>query len=76
MVCGAGLCENCQMVAGYAQSLLAVSPRSSDSSLRYSAIPPYHTVCSWECFDRWAWTFISRGHAPAMIGQTYVLGGV
>src|SRR5438128_2108205 len=76
MVCGVVLCENCQMVAGYAQSHLALSPRSSDSSLLYSTIPPYHVVCSWECFDRWAWTFVSRGHAPVMIGQAYVLGGV
>src|SRR5437870_12794998 len=75
MVCGVVLCENCQMVAGYAQSHLP-SPRSSDSSLLYSTIPPYHVVCSWECFDRWAWTFVSRGHAPVMLGQTYVLGGV
>lgn len=76
MVCGAVLCENCQMVAGYAQSQLAASPLTADPAFRSSAVPPYHTVCSWECFDRWAWTFISRGHAPAMIGPHYVLGGV
>jgi len=76
MVCGAVLCENCQMVAGYAQPYPAVSGPPSDSAVRYSTIPAYHTVCAWECFDRWAWTFISRGHAPGMFGQDYVLGGV
>ena len=76
MVCGAILCENCQMVAGYAQSHLGAAPLPVDPAVRYSAVPLYHTVCSWECFDRWAWTFISRGHAPSVIGQNYVLGGV
>src|SRR5439155_1298544 len=47
MVCGAVLCENCQMVAGYAQPDPAVSQRSSNPTLRYSTIPAYHTVCSW-----------------------------
>src|SRR2546427_11474963 len=75
MVCGAILCENCQMVAGYAQSHLGAEPLPVDPAVRYSAVPLYHTVCSWECFDRWAWTFISRGHAPSVIGQNYVLGG-
>src|SRR2546426_8102892 len=76
MVCGAILCENCQMVAGYAQSHLGAEPLPVDPAVRTSAVPLYHTVCSWECFDRWAWTFISRGHAPSVIGQNYVLGGV
>ncbi len=76
MVCGALLCENCQMVAGYAQPHLAESPQSSDFASRNSTVPPYHTVCSWECFDRWTWTFISRGHAPVTFGHHYVLGGV
>ena len=76
MVCGAVLCENCQMVAGYAQPGPAASQPLSNPALRYSTIPVYHTVCSWECFDRWAWTFISRGHAPGMFGQHYILGGV
>ena len=76
MVCGAVLCENCQMVAGYAQPGPAASQPLSNPALRYSTIPAYHTVCSWECFDRWAWTFISRGHAPGMFGQHYILGGV
>src|SRR2546428_5461311 len=76
MVCGAILCENCQMVAGYAQSHLGAALLPVDPAVRTSAVPLYHTVCSWECFDRWAWTFISRGHAPSVIGQNYVLGGV
>ncbi len=76
MVCGAILCENCQMVAGYAQSHFGAAPLPVNPAVRYPAVPSYHTVCCWECFDRWAWTFISRGHAPAVIGQNYVLGGV
>lgn len=76
MVCGAVLCENCQMVAGHPQSHLAASPQLHGPAFASSTFPAYHTVCSWECFDRWAWTFISRGHAPVLIGQNYVLGGV
>lgn len=76
MVCGAVLCENCQMVAGYGQPQPIASGQSSDPGLRYPTVPACDTVCSWECFDRWAWTFISRGHAPVMFGQHYVLGGV
>src|SRR3989475_5784099 len=77
MVCGAALCENCQMVAGYANDHVTGSVRSSESTWpRVPNVSPYHTVCSWESFDRWAWTFISRGHAPAVLGQQYVLGGI
>src|SRR2546422_3890975 len=76
MVCGAILCESRQMAARSAQSHLGAEPLPVDPAVRYSAVPLYHTVCSWECFDRWAWTFISRGHAPSVIGQNYVLGGV
>ena len=77
MVCGAALCENRQMVAGYANDHVTGSARPPESTLaRPSLLSPYHTVCSWECFDRWAWTFISRGHAPAVLGQQYVLGGI
>ncbi|HYT17444.1 MAG TPA: hypothetical protein VEO18_04250 [Thermoplasmata archaeon] len=64
------------MVAGYAQSHFGAAPLPVNPAVRYPAVPSYHTVCCWECFDRWAWTFISRGHAPAVIGQNYVLGGV
>ena len=77
MVCGAALCENCQMVAGSANADLTGCVRSSESTWpRVPNVSPYHTVCSWECFDRWAWTFISRGHAPAVLGQQYVLSGI
>src|SRR2546422_8231766 len=76
MVCGAILCENCQMVAGYAQSHLGAALLPVDPAVRTSAVPLYRTVCSWECFDRWAWTFISPGHAPSVIGQNHVLRGV
>src|SRR5207245_8701759 len=77
MVCGAALCENRQMVAGYANDHVTGSARPPESTLaRPSLLSPYHTVCSWECFDRWAWTFISRGHAPAVLGQQYVLSGI
>ena len=71
------MCENCQMVAGYASAHLSGAARSSESPLaRPPIVSPYHTVCSWECFDRWAWTFISRGYAPVVMGQEYVLGGI
>src|SRR3989442_8449792 len=77
MVCGADLCENCQMVAGYATAHLTGPMRPPESTLpRTPTVSPYHTVCSWECFDRWAWTFISRGHSPVVLGQDYVLGGI
>jgi len=77
MVCGTELCENCQMVAGYANTHPAGSARSSESMLpRVPTVSPYHTICSWECFDRWAWTFISRGHTAVVFGQEYILGGI
>src|SRR2546426_4663920 len=76
MVCGAILCENCQMVAGYAQSHFGAAPLPVTPAVRYPAVPSYHTVCCWECLERWAWTSIPRGQAPAVIGQNYVLGGV
>src|SRR5256712_14090708 len=59
-----------------AQAYLEAKPLPVDPAVRYSAVPLYHTVCTWECCDRWAWTFISRGHAPAVLGQQYVLGGI
>ena len=77
MVCGADLCEKCQMVAGYANAHMTGSVRTPEFTLpRAATVSPYHTVCSWECFEHWAWTFISRGHTPVVFGQQYVLGGI
>ncbi len=65
------------MVAGYANTHMTGSGRSWESTLPPApTVSPYHTVCSWECFEHWAWTFISRGHTPVVFGQQYVLGGI
>jgi len=65
------------MVAGYATAHLTGPMRPPESTLpRTPTVSPYHTICSWECFGRWAWTFISRGHSPVVLGQDYVLGGI
>jgi len=63
------------MVVGFSEGLGRGPPR-----FQYPAIgdlaTAYHAVCSWECFDKWAWGFISRGHAPKRLGLDYTLGGM
>ena len=75
MVCSALLCENCQMIVGSMEGDLA--PRSGRLAGGYGSFGPvYHGACTWDCFDRWAWSFISREHAPKRFGPGYVLGGI
>lgn len=33
-------------------------------------------VCSWECFDRWAWSHVSQGSDATAWGQTWTFQGV
>ena len=75
MVCGALVCENCQMIVGSMEGDLArMSGRSAGGYGSFG--PVYHAACTWDCFDRWAWSFISREHAPKRFGPGYVLGGI
>src|SRR2546428_11985218 len=75
MVCGALLCESCQMIVGSTEGDLArMSGRSAGGYGSFG--PVYHAACTWDCFDRWAWSFISRDHAPKRFGPGYVLGGI
>lgn len=41
-----------------------------------SASPEAARTCSRECFDRWASSHISEGHAPLVYGGTATIGGV
>src|SRR5437879_13003376 len=75
MVCGALLCENCQMIVGSTEGDL--SRGSGRLSGGYGSLGPvYHAACTWVCFDRWAWSFISRDIAPKRLGPGYDLGGI
>jgi len=75
MVCGALLCENCQMIVGSTEGDLARGSGRLPGG--YGSFGPvYHAACTWDCFDRWAWSFISRDHAPKRFGPGYVLGGI
>src|SRR5439155_6975266 len=58
MVCGALLCENCQMIVGSTEGDLA--RESGRLPGGYGSFGPvYHAACTRDCFDRWAWSFIS-----------------
>src|SRR6266571_9173056 len=74
-VCGTSVCENCQIVTGFTPGSEGWAPPFT-YPWTGSHATAYHTVCSWECFDRWAWGFISRGHAPRRFRHDYALGGI
>lgn len=62
MSCGTIGCERCQIAAG--------QYRKPDGNAT-----PFRT-CSWECFDRWAWSHVSQGNDATPWGSAWVFQNV
>ena len=76
-VCGRRLCKRCAMAFGISENLVYKNPNPwAYDPGGWQPQPVQYASCSWDCFDRWAWTFISRNQAPVLAGQTYDLGGI
>ncbi len=91
MVCGRKGCEQCQTLFGFTQRVIerrasgptsvdvgffSVSVPGSEGGLEAQGKPQPQRVCSMECFDRWAWSYISEGYTPVVKGEYVMLGGV
>jgi len=61
-VCGKAGCDKCFQRYGHLHTM--------------AAKPVPQRVCSTDCFDRWAWSFISQGHAVVATGPMRTLYGV
>jgi len=62
LACGRPGCERC--LSSFGHVFVA--------SNRYDA----RWICSWICYDRWAWSIVSQGHHLQSVGQGWALQGV
>ncbi len=76
-VCGRRICSRCSMAFGISENLTyqSANPWTYQQG-GWQTQPFRYATCSWDCFDRWAWSFISRNQAPVLAGRAYDLGGI